>query len=135
MSLAASMLVTTCTVFITNHVAADIFNCCLQLVVRLSACMDFIGEMFISNIFTIQFIHLCLGLLLYRPSAILTDAAAYLLHIVEPQVEQYQHIHTLKPAGVLDRMRLGVYYHRIEYFSNVLQMDDKLYIWIMVGRL
>ena len=87
----------------------------------MSGFMGFIGD-------------LCLSLL-HQPSAMHIEVAAYLLHIVDPAVEQHQDVQTLEPAGVLGRMCLGVYYKTIQYLCSVCPMDEDVYMWIMVGRL
>ena len=97
--------------------------------------MDFFGQMFVSNLFTIQLLHLCLREVLKYPSPLHIEAAAYLLHIAEPAVENHLHTFTLEPAGVLGRMRLGVYFDRIEDWCSMCHMDNEIFDWIMVGRL
>ena len=97
--------------------------------------MDFIGELFLSDIFTINIIHLSLRELLKQTSALHVEAAAYLLHIAEPHVEHHLHIYTEEPAGIVGRMHLGVYYDRIEGWCKAGHLDPEVCNWIMVRML
>lgn len=68
----------------------------------MSDMMDYLGELFIHNIFTERILHDCLQGLLRQPSALRIEAAAYLLHIVEPAIEQHLHGITREPSGCKD---------------------------------
>ena len=98
----------------------------------MSDMMDYLGELFIHNIFTERILHDCLQGLLRQPSALRIEAAAYLLHIVEPAIEHHLHGITREPTGLQGRLYLGQYYDCIEYWCMACQMDAKVCCWIMV---
>lgn len=99
---------------------------------KMSDMIDYLGELFIRNIFTERILHDCLQGLLCQPSDLRVEAAAYLLHIVEPAIEYHLNAITQEPTGVQGRLYLSQYYDCIEYWCMVGQMDAPVRCWILV---
>jgi hypothetical protein len=106
----------------------------VQVVAKMSGMMDYLGELFVCNIITERMLHSCLQDLLRQPSDLRIEAAAYLLHIVEPTIEYNLHVITQQPSGLQGRLYLGHYYDRIEHWCMAGQMDAAVCRWIMVGH-
>ena len=98
----------------------------------MSAMMDYFGQLFICNIIPERILHSCLQDLLHQPSGLHVEAAAYLLHIIEPAMEHNLHAITGQPSGLQGRLYLRHYYHRIEHWCMAGQMDAVVCCWIMV---
>ena len=98
----------------------------------MSDMMDYLGELFIRNIFTERILHDCLQGLLRQPSDLRIEAAAYLLHIVEPAIESHLHVITQEPSGLQGRLYLRHYYDCLECWCMAAQMDAQVCRWIMV---
>jgi len=104
----------------------------VKVVAKMSSMMDFLGQLFICNVFTERILHACLQDLLCQPSDLRVEAAAYLLHITEPAIEHNLHAITGQPSGLQGRLYLQHYYHRIEHWFMAGQMDAVVCRWIMV---
>ncbi len=94
--------------------------------------MDFLGKLFICNVFTERILHACLQNLLRQPSDLRVKAAAYLLLIIEPVMEHNLHVITGQPSGLQGRLYLRHYYYRFEFWCLAGQMDAAVCKWIMV---
>ena len=98
----------------------------------MSAMMDYLGQLFVCNVFTERILHACLQDLLCQPSDLRVEAAAYLLQIIEPAMEHNLHAITGQPSGLQGRLYLQHYYHQIEHWCMAGQMDAVVCRWILV---
>ena len=98
----------------------------------MSAMMDYLGQLFVYNVFTERILHACLQDLLCQPSDLRVEAAAYLLQIIEPAMEHNLHAITGQPSGLQGCLYLQHYYHQIEHWCMAGQMDAVVCRWILV---
>lgn len=98
----------------------------------MSATMDFLGQLFICNVVTERILHACLQDLLRQPSDLRVEAAAYLLHIIDPAIEHNLHAITGQPSGLQGRLYLRHYFHCIESWCLAGHMDAAVCKWVMV---
>ena len=76
--------------------------------------IDLFSALFTANVFSERMLNNCLYQLLIQCSDLRVEAAAYLLMLVEPQLEFHQDWVCSSPNGLLSRHYLVDYYDRVQ---------------------
>ena len=97
--------------------------------------IDLFSALFNSNVFSERMLNDCLYQLLIQGSDLRVEAAAYLLMLVEPQLEHHQDWICCSPNGLQSRHYLADYYDRVQgWCSTSSTMTAQALKYIVVSN-